>query len=319
LGAEEPECFTFTSGATESNNWVLLSLLAGRQRGRVVISAIEHASVSEPAAEMVRRGFEVTEVPVDGQGVVRLDALRNALGGSTALVSIMAANNETGVLEPIPEIGQLIRENAPTALFHTDATQAIGKVPIDLQGDWSEVDLVSFSAHKFHGPKGIGGLYIRPGVSIDPMILGGGQEAGLRSGTSNTPALAGLAAAAEECPAAFGGSIAAVRDRFELELEESCPGVVFHSRCAQRLPNTSCFSLPGLVGEDIAHTLAAEGIIVGTGSACSSGAIHPPKTLLAMGTEYSLARAAIRVSLSMMSTYEDLSMCLDRVRTLGRP
>ena len=196
LNAEEPDCFTFTSGATESNNWVFSSFARGRKAGRVLVSAVEHASVSEPAAELARAGFEVVEVPVDAQGVVRLDALRDALREDTALVSIMAANNETGVLEPVAEIGRLIRELCPAALFHTDATQAVGKIPVDLQGDWQDVDLLSFSAHKFHGPKGIGGLYIRPGFAVLADILkGGGQESGLRSGTINTPALAGLALA----------------------------------------------------------------------------------------------------------------------------
>ena len=198
LKAEEPDCFAFTSGATESNNWVFSSVIHSGKKGSVLISAVEHDSVSESAAALARFGFDVVEVTVDSNGLVDLGALRNALTNEALLVSIIAANNETGVLEPIQAIGAMIREHAPNALFHSDATQAVGKIPIDLQVDWADVDLLSFSGHKFHGPKGIGGLYIRPGIEILPLLLGGKQEQGRRSGTENTPGLAGLALAARE-------------------------------------------------------------------------------------------------------------------------
>ena len=305
LNAEEPDCFTFTSGATESNNWVFSSFARGRKAGRVLVSAVEHASVSEPAAELARAGFEVVEVPVDAQGVIRLDALRDALREDTALVSIMAANNETGVLEPVAEIGRLIRERCPAALFHTDATQAVAKIPIDLQGDWQDVDLLSFSAHKFHGPKGIGGLYVRPSIAMCPMMKGGGQENGLRSGTINTPGLAGLAVALEHLPNA-ATSISELRDRFELELLSRFPDASIHSRGRPRLPNTSCFSVPALNASEIVEALANRGIIVGTGAACSSGALSPSATLLAMGVNYRLAQAALRLSLSAGNTMNEL-------------
>jgi cysteine desulfurase len=171
LNAEEPECFSFTSGATEANNWIFSSIARIYKTGTVLISAIEHASIFEPAAELARRGFNVIEVPVDQQGLLQLDALSKALSAETVLVSIMAANNETGVLQPLREIGRIIQKRCPAALFHTDATQAIGKVKVDLQVDWQNVDLASFSAHKFHGPKGIGGLYIRSGVELPPSSL----------------------------------------------------------------------------------------------------------------------------------------------------
>lgn len=307
LNAEAPDCFTFTSGATESNNWVFSAVARARKGGRVVISTIEHASVAEPAAKLVRAGFEVVEVPVDAQGVVRLDTLRQALSEDTILISIMAANNETGVLEPVADIGRLIREHCPSAFFHTDATQAVGKIPVDLQSEWQDVDLLSFSAHKFHGPKGIGGLYIRPGFDLEPMLFGGGQEDGRRAGTTNTPALAGLAAAVVQIePLMNGPFIAALRDRFEEALQKVCPDVVIHSRGASRLPNTSCFSLPGCNGEDLAQSLAADGIIVGTGSACSSGALRPPKAVLALSVNYELARGTLRVSLAHSSQLESL-------------
>jgi cysteine desulfurase len=301
LNAEEPDCFIFTSGATESNNWVFSSVGRSKRSGRVIISAIEHASVSEPASGLASQGFEVVEVPVDNQGVVRIEELSEMLTEDTLLVSIMAANNETGVLEPIPTIGRLIRNRCPAALFHTDATQAIGKIPVDLQHDWNEVDLLSFSAHKFHGPKGIGGLYIRPGIEIEPMLRGGGQERGLRSGTINTPALAGLAAAAGDVDLEAMEQVREQRDEFETRLIEAFPMTVIHSKSGLRLPNTCTFSLPGIIGEEIAQSMAAEGIIIGTGSACSAGAIHPPKTVLALGTPYDLAQGTLRISLSMQT------------------
>lgn len=268
LNAEEPDCFTFTSGATESNNWVFSSFARGRKAGRVLISAIEHASVAEPAAELARAGFEVVEVSVDAQGVIRLDALRDALGEDTALVSIMAANNETGVLEPVAEIARLIHKRSPAALFHTDATQAIGKIPLDLQRDWKDVDLLSFSAHKFHGPKGIGGLYIRPGFELEPMLLGGGQERGLRSGTSNTPALAGLAAAASEARNLEIEVIRDLRDSFEARLQDVLPEVIIHSKNVARLPNTSYFSVPGVDGEEIPTRMEGPSNIVVSSGKC---------------------------------------------------
>lgn len=313
LNAEEPDCFTFTSGATESNNWVFSSFARGRKTGRILVSAVEHASVSEPAAELARAGFEVVEVPVDTHGVVRLDALRDALREDTALVSIMAANNETGVLEPVAEIGRLIRELCPAALFHTDATQAVGKIPVDLQGDWQDVDLLSFSAHKFHGPKGIGGLYIRPGFELEPMILGGGQERGLRSGTSNTPALAGLAAAAAEACNLEIEIIRDLRDSFEAGLQAALPEVIIHSRSVPRLSNTTFFSVPGIDGEEIAGNLAVSGIVVGTGAACSSGAIEGSKTLRSMGVPHRIAAGGLRVSLSRFSTSEQLDVLLSEI------
>ena len=297
LNAEGPECFVFTSGATESNNWVFSNLLAKKDRGRVIVSAIEHASVFEPATVLRDYQFEVIEAPVDRNGLVILDELAEILSNETLLVSIIAANNETGVLQPLEKIGNLVRERSPKALFHTDATQAIGKISVDLQGLWSDVDLLSFSAHKFHGPKGIGGLYIRESLKIEPMLRGGGQERGLRSGTTNTPALAGLGVALEDIRHVNHERISRQRDKFEEMLIDEFPDVVIHSRFAQRLPNTSMFSFNDMIGEEVVNMLAADSIIVGTGSACSSGAGHPSRTMMAMGVPYNLADGGLRVSI----------------------
>jgi len=219
----------------------------------------------------------------------------------------MAANNESGVLQPISEIGQLIRKKSPLAYFHTDATQAVGKIPIDLQDEWASVDFLTFSGHKFHGPKGVGGLYFRPEFEMEPMLVGGGQQGGLRSGTINTPALAGLAAAACQVRDLKQQQIGSLRDEFETLLQAEIPEVIIHSKAAPRLPNTSYFSLTGERGEEIAEGLAITGRIVGTGSACSVGAIHSSKTLRAMGVEHEVAIGGLRVSLSRFSTSEQLS------------
>jgi cysteine desulfurase len=304
LNAEDPGCFTFTSGATESNNWVFSSFAREHKAGRVLVSTVEHASIAEPAAELAVLGYDVVEVAVDAQGVIQLDALCDALAEDTALVSIMAANNETGVLEPIAEIGRLVRERSPNALFHTDATQAVGKITVDLQGEWQDVDLLSFSAHKFRGPKGIGGLYLRPGIEISPFHRGGAQEDGRRGGTTNTAALAGMAAAASLPNSAE--VIRCVRDKLESGLKLAFPGIRIHSEGAVRLSNTTFFTIPGVVAEQCAQTLAARGIVVGTGSACSSSAMSPSKTLLAMGVDYDIARGALRVSLSQHTTIEEI-------------
>jgi len=307
INAEDPDCFTFTSGATEANNWVLASV----QRGVVVISAIEHPSVAEPALS-ARSAHKV--IPVDRNGILDLDALRAGLDKEVGLVSIVAANNETGVLQPVSTIGRLVRTLAPSALFHVDATQMVGKLPVDLQGEWEDVDALSFSAHKFHGPKGVGGLYLRPGIELPPLLRGGAQENGRRAGTTNTPALAGLAAAAASWEPATASAVRRMRDQFEIALLEQFPHAVIHSVNAPRLPNTSCFSLPNVVGEELATKLAAQGIIVGTGSACSSGATHPPKTLLAMGVDYDVARAALRFSCSVDNLNEDIAALLNACR-----
>lgn len=310
LHAEDGNCFTFTSGATESNNWVFGQIASSLHKGTIIVSAIEHASVSEPAEALIKRGFKLQVVKVDSTGTVALDRLEDLLNPEVVLVSIIAANNETGVIQPLRDIGRLVRELAPSSLFHTDATQAVRKMAIDLSQDWAEVDLLSFSAHKFHGPKGLGGLYARPGLDLPPLLLGGGQEGGRRSGTLNTPALAGLAAACELAAAAEMQPVAALRDRFESDLIESFPSAIVHAKGAARLPNTSCFSIPGFVADEAADALASRGIAIGTGSACSSGTLQPPKSLLAMGVDYDLARAALRLSLSTDNTLAEISELL---------
>jgi cysteine desulfurase len=306
IGAEGPECAIFTSGATESNNWVFWSASQYGKSGSILVSAIEHPSVSEPAGALGGNGLSIIKVPVDANGVVDIRSFQEAMRRDTVLVSVMAANNETGVIQPIKELSEIARAKNPNVIVHADAAQAVGKINIDLSKEWQDIDLLSFSAHKFHGPKGIGGLYIRPGTDLAPMLLGGGQEGGMRSGTTNTAALAGLTAAVRGLNQRRTDDLSRLRDRFEAELVRRYPGVNIHGKGVLRLPNTSCFSLPGILGDDLAMNLATRNIIVGTGSACSSGTIEPSKTLMAMGIDYGVAKAALRVSFGYFSSGDDI-------------
>ena len=322
IKASESSKIVFTSGATESNNWIAGLVSESHPKPRhLVASAIEHPSVIEPLRRLEKKGWELTLVPVDKHGVLDLPALKNVLSEETALVSVMAANNETGVIQPIGQAAQLVKARAPNAAFHTDATQVVGKLDICFDDAWENVDFVSISAHKFHGPKGVGALIFREGLNISSMLLGGEQQDGYRAGTLNIPGIVGMATAATLVRTSLRehmNAVASLRNAFEQTLKATFPDVIIHSAFVDRLCNTSCFSLPGLDANHATELLARNGICVGTGSACSSGALHPPRTLLAMGVDYELAGNALRVSLSRFSTAEDLSnllLTLQRIRS----
>jgi cysteine desulfurase len=278
----------FTSGGSEANNLAL----KGAPVERLIVSAIEHPSVLEAARSS---GKQVDILPVDGEGLVDLEALERVLiSGSKALISVMLANNETGVIEPIAEIAGLA--HAQGALVHTDAVQALGKIPVNfaLLG----ADLVSLSAHKLGGPPGAGALIIRDGLALDPLIHGGGQELRRRAGTENLAAIAGFAAAIDEKRL----EIKALRDHLESRLE----GAVVFGGKAERLPNTSCFAMRGTSAESALMALDLAGFAVSSGSACSSGKVAKSHVLAAMGVAPDLANAAIRVSLGWTTTAQDI-------------
>lgn len=316
LGAAETGSLVFTSGATESNNWVVNGV-ADRCRapGHVITSSVEHPSVIEPMRQLEDHGWDLTVLPVSPAGLVAPECLREALQANTALVSIMTANNETGVIQPVAELASVTKELAPKAVFHTDATQAVGKIRLCLTEELGNVDLLSLSAHKLHGPKGCGALFIREGTELRPLLVGGGQEDGWRSGTTNVPSVVGFGKAASEAQVNLSHmeEVALRRDTFERELTRLFPDAIVHGVTAPRLPNTSCFSLPKCNASILAELLACSGIFVGTGSACSSGAIHPPKTLLAMGVEYELALCSIRLSLSHYTTPLEVRALLEEL------
>jgi cysteine desulfurase len=277
---------------------------------------VEHPAVQALADWWVGQGGEVTKLGVDAEGRLDPEALRAALRPDTALVSVMAANNETGVLFPVAELAPLAK--AQGALFHVDATQAVGKVPVDVRA-WG-ADLLNLSGHKFHGPKGVGALFVRRGVRIKPLLLGGHQERGRRGGTENVPGLVGLGKAAALAASHLGdmARVAGLRDRLEAELLASVPDMKVHGAGAPRLPNTSLLGFAGLEGEALLMKLSEGGVAVSTGSACTTGQKEPSHVLRAMGAAdaafAAYAHGTIRVSLSRESTDEEVDRFLALMR-----
>lgn len=302
VGAEPPEVI-FTSGGTEANNLALLGAVRAGVAQRLVISAIEHDSV-RAAAE--RAGVPVALVPVDGDGVVDLAALDRLLdeGQGTALVSVMLANNETGVIQPVAEVARIARNHG--ALVHSDAVQALGKTGVDFPA--LDIDMMTLSAHKIGGPAGVGALVKRAGIELLPLAFGGGQEYGRRPGTENLAGIAGFGAAADLVRA--DTDVTALRDRLEREVLAAVPGArVFGTRTA-RVGNTVCIGLAGVRAETQVMALDLAGVLIGAGSACSSGKIRPSPVLTAMGESEDTARSAIRVSLGWGSVDEDVDRFL---------
>lgn len=302
IGATAKE-IVFTSGATESNNLAIkgAARAAGEGRRHVVTCETEHKCVLESCRRLEREGFEVTYLPVGGDGLIDLDELAAALSERTALVSIMAVNNEIGVIQPIAEIGRLCREHG--AKFHTDAAQAAGKIPLDVKT--MNIDLLSISGHKVYGPKGIGALYVRrrPKVPIEPLMDGGGQERGLRCGTVPTPLAVGLGAAcavASDEMAAEAERLTRLRDRFLARLRSAVPDVHLHGDLARRIPGNLNFSFPDIEGQDLMMRLT--GLSVSTGSACSSATVGPSHVLSALGLDARFLHNALRIGLGRFTT-----------------
>lgn len=306
IGCQSGEII-FTGGATESNNLAILGL--GRtnrpsSRTRIVTSVIEHKAVLLPCQRLQEEGYELILLPVDGHGKVSIDEAEAAINDQTLLVSVQAANNEVGTLQPIARIAEIAHEHG--AIVHCDAAQAIGKIPVDLTDDAWQVDLLSISAHKLYGPKGVGALYVRNGPRahpIEPLQYGGGQEYGLRSGTTNVTGIIGFGEACRICLAELdqeSAHIADLRDRFEQVLLSSVPNLRINARGAPRLPNTSSLTFPGIDADALLLNLPE--VMMGTGSACSSGALEPSHVLLAMGLDRAEAGSTVRASLGRFTT-----------------
>jgi cysteine desulfurase len=328
LGAQ-PQEIVFTSGGTEANNLALKGVaFANRERGRhLVISAIEHDSILNPCRWLAAQGFRVTCIPVDEFGRVNLEELAKAIGDETILVSIMHANNEIGTIQPIAEIGELCRERG--VYFHSDACQSFTQLPIDVRE--SPFDLLTINAHKIHGPKGVGALFIRDGVTISPWQQGGGHERGLRSSTENVPGIVGFAAAAELCRRERDTQVAritALRDRIIHEVVAFAPEAYLNGHSTERLPNNVNLGFRGLEGQAIRLLLELDdaGIAVSSGSACSSNQAEnqPSHVLRAIGRNPVEARGALRVSLGRDTTKQEvdcflssLSQVLDNMRTIS--
>jgi len=307
-----------TSGASESNSWAFHApmLKAGDQ---IVVSAIEHPSILSACAAAEAYGVRVALVGCDENGSISESAFRAAVGSDTRLICVMLANNETGVIQPVERLSAIARERAPSSLIHCDVTQALGRIPVDLSEALAEVDLASFSAHKFHGPKGIGGMFIRSGTNIRP-ILYGEQEKGLRGGTINSPGAAGLARACEMARVGLSSmaNVKALRDDLEEQLLERISGVSVNGRRAPRLPNTSSLTIRGLDAAEAVDELARRGICVANGSACTAGSDAPSHVLIAMGVSYEDAFQTIRVSLSRDTSADDVALLVTELVDLAK-
>ncbi len=315
LGCQEAELL-FNSGGTEGLNHAIRGVFEAQPGKRhFITTAVEHSAVLAIADWLKGRGVEVTLLGVDPEGRLDLGELEAALRPDTALVSVMAANNESGVLFPLEEAGRIAR--ARGVLFHVDGTQAVGKVPVDLSR--LPVDLFNFSAHKLHGPKGTGALFVRRGLRVRPFMLGGGQERGRRGGTENVPGIVGLGKAAELAAAhlpVMDGQVRALRDRLEAHTLERVPEARVNGAGAGRVPNTAFVSFRGIEGEDLFLKLSDRGVCVSTGSACTTGQREPSHVLRAMGLEPEWARGTVRFSLSRYTTGEEIRKVEDLVPEL---
>ena len=322
-----PEEIYFTSGGTEADNWALrgvaeLMALKGRKGGHIITSAIEHHAVLHTAQYLEKQGYEVTYLPVDGRGLVDPAALEGAIRPDTILISIMAANNEIGTIEPVAELGRIAR--AHKVLFHTDAVQAVGHIPVDVRK--LDVDAFSLSGHKFHGPRGIGALYLREGFSIPPLIAGGAQERGERAGTENLAGIVGMAAALEEACEHLTADmtrISTLRDALIGHLMEHVDGLTptgapIAAGLDDRLPSIASFTCDDVDGELLVVLLDRAGVAAATGSACSTGSTEPSHVLTAMGIPAPTARGALRLSLASNVTAEDIALLSERVPTCIR-
>lgn len=311
LGAEPREIY-FTAGGSESDNWAIrCAAKALEKKGKhIITSQIEHHAVLHTCEYMEKQGYEVTYLPVDEFGRVSAEDVKKAIRPDTVLITIMAANNEIGTLQPIREIGKIAREAG--VLFHTDAVQAVGAVPIDVN-DWN-VDMLSLSAHKFHGPKGIGALYIRKGVKISNLIYGGAQERGLRAGTENVPGIVGLGSAIElavqELPE-YTQKMTFLRDKLIDGILAAIPDSRLNGHRTERLPGNVNVSIRYVEGEGLLMRLDLAGIEASSGSACTSGSLDPSHVLLAIGLPHEIAHGSLRLSLSTENTEADVDYVLE--------
>jgi len=305
LGAH-PEEIVFTACGTESDNAAIRSALEiFPERRHIITTRVEHPAVLTVCRNLAKRGYRVTELSVDGEGRLDLDELRSVIDDDTAIVSVMYANNETGVVFPIEEVGAIVKENG--ALFHTDAVQAVGKIPLNMAD--STIDMLALSGHKLHAPKGIGALYLRKGVPFRPFMVGGHQERSRRAGTENTAGIIALGKACELAGRNLGienTRVRTMRDRLEREIMSRIGNVQVNGGKAERLPNTVSVAFEFVEGEAILMLLSEKGICASSGSACTSGSLEPSHVLRAMGVPFTCAHGSIRFSLSRFTTDEDI-------------
>lgn len=315
----DPRDLVFTSGGTEADNLAVRGLASFHaQQGRhIIASAIEHPAVLRSCERLEEEGFEATYLEVDEQGLIRLDELEEEIRDDTILISVMHANNEVGAIQPVEAVSELARKHAVP--FHTDAVQTVGKIPLDATE--LGVDLLSLSSHKFHGPKGVGALWVRKEIGLKPLSLGGSHERGRRAGTENVPGIVGLG---EACRLAsleledFGERVGKLRDRLEEGIVDNVPDAVVNGTVASRMPHVTNISFLGLEGEALLIALDFQGIAVSTGAACASGSLEPSHVLRAMRLDKERIQGAIRFSLSRMTTDEDVDYVLETLPPMVR-
>jgi cysteine desulfurase len=320
LGATTPDEIVFTSGGSESNNWAIGGFLEQNPaRKHIITTTVEHEAVRNLCVHLNEIGCEVTWLSVDRNGELDPDDLRKALRRDTGLVSVMMANNETGVIFPIAEIGRIVREHSD-AVIHVDGVQAVGKIPIDLKQ--LDVDLFSVSGHKFHAPKGIGALYVRSGINLPPFVIGGGQERGRRSGTEAVPNIAGFGRACELAEQFDGHDrVRSLRDKLEDEILTRFAGATLNGTASRekRLPNTANISFVGRDGADVMTRLDAAGICVSTGSACHSGSAQSSAVLQAMEVPNEIGRGSIRFSVGRYNVDADIEQTVAALSQIISP
>ncbi len=313
LGAS-PDEIVFNSGGTEADNTAVIETaftLAGKGN-HIITSAIEHHAVLEPAKFLEKKGFKVTYLGVDKDGLVDPQDVKKSITDKTILVSIMHANNEIGTIQPIEEIGRLTKEKG--VYFHVDAVQTVGHIPVNVNK--ANIDLLSLSAHKFYGPKGVGALYIRKGTRTHPYLLGGDQEKGRRASTHNTPGIVGMAKALELCSVAMGQEAdfqSKLRDRLIKQIPASIPESRLNGHPVKRLPNNVNFSFKYIEGESILLNLDMLGIAASTGSACTSTSLEPSHVLLAIGLPHELAHGSLRITMGRWTKEEDIDCLLENL------
>lgn len=313
LNAQSKEIF-FTAGGSESDNWAIKGTVYNNKNkgNHIITSKIEHHAVLHACEYLERQGYEVTYLDVDEDGVVDLEQLKNSIKDSTILITIMFANNEIGTIQPIKEIGEIAKENG--VLFHTDAVQAMGNIKIDV--DELNIDLLSMSAHKFNGPKGIGALYIRKGIKIDPLIIGGGQERAKRAGTENVPSIVGMGKALElayENLEEHVEKLTELREYLIEKIEDNIDYIKLNGHRNKRLAGNVNFSFEFIEGESLLLSLDMVNVAGSSGSACTSGSLDPSHVLLAIGLSHEIAHGSLRLSLSEMNTKEEIDYVVENL------
>lgn len=307
----------FTAGGSEADNWALIATAeAYEEKGKhIITSKIEHHAILHTCDYLEKRGFEITYIDVDENGIIRLDRLKEAIRPDTILISVMFANNEIGTIQPVKEIGALAKEHG--VLFHTDAVQAFGQVPIDV--DEMNIDLLSVSGHKLHGPKGIGCLYIRKGLKLRSFIHGGAQERKRRAGTENVPGIVGFGKAVSIAVSSMEERTREemeIRDYLIEKIEKSIPYCRLNGHRSKRLPNNVNFSFQFVEGESLLIMLDMEGICASSGSACTSGSLDPSHVLLAIGLPHEIAHGSLRMTLSEETTKEDIDYVVEKLSAI---